>query len=244
MYVTSQGYSIVHPLPLRAIQLYQLCERAGRVCYQSEPSDRNYQRTRDFIARIVRRGHEAVIEHASITVRFLTDRGVTHELVRHRMASYCQESTRYCLYEGDVEIVRPTWAQLPIGRYTLETGGTIARHESGREWLVPNPMDPEATWLHAMLQAEQAYHDLLSSGCSPQDARAVLPNSLRSEIIVTANLREWRHILRLRTSPRAHPQIRALMRPLLTAFALEMPEVFGDLVKDEVIPQENEEEAA
>lgn len=177
-----------------------LVEMAGRTCYQSEPKGD----PDPFIRRLISRGHESVIEHAVMTVRFLTDRGVTHELVRHRLASYSQESTRYCNYGNrDIRFVIPVgFRRTRPGFYTWED--------------LPNlPPGPEYVWVLACLRAEEAYNRMLEMGCRPEEARAVLPNSLAAEIIMTANLREWRHVFRLRTSPAAHPQMRDLMLKLL-----------------------------
>jgi len=152
---------------------------------------------------ILKAGHESVIEHESLSVRFICDRGVSHELVRHRLASYSQESTRYCNYSGGVTFIRPCFW--------------------GENWA------EYRTWKIMMARAEWAYTELLGMGCSPQQARSVLPNSLKTEIVVTANLREWRHILRLRCSKAAHPQMRQLMIPLLKQLQDRIPVLFDDI---------------
>lgn len=146
-------------------------EQCGRVCYKSE--DNIAAGTAEkFVANIIKRGHEAVLEHFSFSVKFTCDRGVSHEIVRHRAASYCQESTRYCNYSNDkfgseITVIKPLY-------------------------LEPGTLGYDA-WFMACQTAEGAYFDLLDWGCSPQEARAVLPNSLKTEIIMTANLREYRH---------------------------------------------------
>ena len=161
-----------------------------------------------FIARIVKSGHESVIEHASATVRFVCDRGVTHELVRHRLASYSQESTRYANYAQDrfgseITVIRPCF------------------------WREGSP--EYAIWLAAMESAERTYLALVQAGAKPQEARSVLPNSLKTEIVMTANMREWRHVFRLRCDAPAHPQIREVMLPLLGEFHERLPVLFTDL---------------
>jgi len=182
-------------------------EQCGRVCYKSEGkiSDGSAER---FVGNIVQRGHEAVLEHASFTVKFIVDRGVSHEIVRHRMASYCQESTRYCNYSKDDFCNEVTFI---IPEY-LEVGSQGMK-----------------TWMECMEACENAYFKMLDIGHTPQEARAVLPNSLKTEVVMTANLREWRHFLKLRCSKAAHPQIREVAIPLLKELHELIPVVFDDL---------------
>ena len=182
-------------------------ERCGRVCYKSEDkiTDTSAQ---TFVGSIIKRGHEAVLEHASVTVKFVVDRGVSHEIVRHRLAAYCQESTRYCNYSKDGFGRQVTFIQ----PHFLDRGT--------RGWEL---------WVLACEQAEKAYFDLLNWGCSPQEARAVLPNSLKTEVVMTANLREWRHFFKLRTAPAAHPQMREVTIPLLRRMQELIPVVFDDI---------------
>lgn len=183
----------------------RVIEEAGRTCYKSEDRITDDSAGK-FIRKILASGHESVIEHASACFRIVTDRGVTHELVRHRLVSYSQESTRYCNYGkekhgNEITVIRPPG--LDIGQ--------------------------ESDWQHAMRDAEESYLCMLSSGASPQIARSVLPNSLKTEIVTTANLREWRHIFKLRLSPRAHPQIQEVMRPIRETLKGLCPTVFYDL---------------
>lgn len=182
-------------------------ERCGRVAYKSEDKT-TPDSARKFVKSLIERGHESVIEHVSITVKLICDRGVTHELVRHRLVAYTQESTRYCNYakKGMTVIKPPFW------------------REASTEYHI---------WLASMEMAEKSYNTLIEMGCSPQEARSVLPNSLKTEIATTANLREWRHILKLRTSKAAHPQMRELMMPLLRDFKRLIPVVFDDIVGPE-----------
>jgi len=188
----------------------QLLELAGRTCYKSE--DKISPGSADeFIKKLVNKGHHSVIEHASITVKFVCDRGVSHELVRHRLASFSQESTRYANYSherfgSEITVIRPLF------------------------WP---PDTPEYNqWYEAMAAAEKAYISLVKKmKASPEQARSVLPNSLKTEIIMTANLREWRHVLELRCSARSHPQMRELMLPLLAELNRRLPAVFGDIYK-------------
>lgn len=186
-------------------------ELCGRVCYKSE--DKISEGSAEtFIANIIKRGHEAVLEHFNITVKFICDRGVSHEIVRHRLASYCQESTRYCNYSKDgfgneITVIAPCFFEC-------------------------DPYDPESLWSRweeACAIAEKAYFDLLAHGCTPQEARAVLPNSLKTEVVMTANIREWRHFLKLRTSEAAHPQMREVATMLLIALQDLVPVLFDDI---------------
>ena len=183
----------------------ELIERAGRTCYKSEDKI-SEESAPKFVRQLIKRGHEAMLEHGGATVRFVTNRGVTHELVRHRVAAFAQESTRYVKYDGGMEFIKPVWLDSkPIGR---------------------------KFWTAAMKVSEWAYRALIKVGWMPEEAREVLPNSLKTEIVVTANYREWRHILNLRaigTTGRPHPQMQALMLPLLAEFKEKLPALFEDL---------------
>lgn len=188
-------------------EILKKIERCGRVCYKSEGKIEEGSAER-FVANIIKRGHEAVLEHASITVKFVVDRGVSHEIVRHRIASYCQESTRYCNYakddfENEVTFIMPEFFE---------------KNQSGF-----------LKWREAMKACERAYFDMLDLGYKPQDARSVLPNSLKTELVMTANLREWRVFFKLRTSPAAHPQMREVTIPLLGKMKKLIPVVFDDI---------------
>lgn len=193
--------------PLDGDAILKHIELCGRVCYKSE-NRITPESAENFVRGIIARKHEAVLEHYSFSVRFIVDRGVSHEIVRHRLASYCQESTRYCNYSGDrfgneITVIKP---------YFL-TEGTNGYKK----------------WAEACETAEREYFTLLEWGCTPQEARAVLPNSLKTELIMTANLREWRHFFKLRTSPAAHPQMYEVTIPLLKEVQEKIPVVFEDL---------------
>lgn len=191
----------------------QLIEKAGRTCYKSEdkitPDSAN-----KFIEMIIKRGHDSVLEHASASVRFICDRGVSHEIVRHRIASFSQESTRYCDYNnGHVEFIIPEWTEIEAGVYDTD-------------W---DYVGNDAQWLSAMWDTEQRYKTLRANGWRPEQARSVLPNALKTEIVMTANIREWRHFFKLRTAPAAHPQMREVAIPLLEKFKQELPILFMDI---------------
>lgn len=183
-------------------------EAAGRTCYKSEDKITDGSAEK-LIRNFLRWGHESAIEHSSITVRFTCDRGVSHEIVRHRIASFSQESTRYCNYGkdgfgGEIAVIAPSWCA--EGEPTYEV------------------------WKKACLRAELAYFDLLTIGCTPQEARSVLPNSLKTEVVMTANLREWRHFCKLRCDKAAHPDMRVVANKLLAVFKATYPVFFEDMV--------------
>ena len=185
----------------------QKLERCGRVCYKSEDKITEGSAEK-FIGMILKSGHESVLEHEKLTVKFICDRGVTHEIVRHRIASYSQESTRYCNYSKDkfgneLTFIRPCfWA------------------DDSEEYAV---------WKQAMEDIEKTYVKLISLGAKPEEARSILPNSLKTEIVCTMNLREWRHFFRLRTAERAHPQIREISVALLDELKKRIPVIFDDI---------------
>jgi len=182
-----------------------LIERAGRTCYKSEGMISEGSAAK-FIEMIVKRGHFSVLEHASATILFVCDRGVSHELVRHRLASYSQESTRYCNY---------------------------SKEKHGSEIAVIQPPDLGGfafAWKKHLQSVEKMYLAMLSKGIPPQIARSILPNALKTEIVTTANLREWLHILRLRTHKTAHPQIREIMEMARERLVASCPNVFKEFV--------------
>jgi len=192
-------------------KILTLIERAGRTCYKSE-SNISEGSAEKFITSILKRGHESVIEHEKITVRIICDRGVTHEIVRHRIASFSQESTRYCNYSKDkfgneLTFIKPCfWDEnTKNGKACLEE------------------------WKKSMEFVEKQYIRLIEMGAKPEEARTILPNSIKTEIVVTMNLREWRHFFKLRTDLAAHPQIREIAQGLLAQFKEALPVIFSDL---------------
>ncbi|HHV60832.1 MAG TPA: FAD-dependent thymidylate synthase [Clostridiaceae bacterium] len=195
-------------------EMLKRIEKAGRTCYKSEDRITD-ESARKFIKGIIKRGHESVIEHCSITVRVICDRGVSHEIVRHRLASYSQESTRYCNYSQDkfsneITYIKPCfWDE--------------NNEENAKKYEV---------WKNTMEFIEKKYMELLELGAKPEEARSVLPNSLKTEIVMTMNLREWRHFFKLRTSKASHPQMREIAIPLLEKFKELVPVVFDDIQID------------
>ena len=214
--------------------IYQAIETAGRTCYKSESSITPESAAR-FVERIVKNGHEAMLEHASMTVKFIVDRGVSHELVRHRVASFAQESTRYCNYSQDkfgneITVIEPCFF-----KYNSLCIDWVDTTDGRSMRSLPNaPMDTRnyVLWYNACQFAEDLYFMLLNNGATPQEARAVLPNSLKTEVIMTANMREWRHFFRLRAAGetgKPHPQMVEVALPLLKEMQSYMPELFGDI---------------
>lgn len=191
---------------LNEAKIIHSLEWAARTCYRSHERitrESGYK----LINAIIKNGHEAMLEHESITIRIGCDRGVTHELVRHRLASFAQESTRYCNYSkgkfnGELTFIKPCFWNIEDINYQM--------------------------WITFMEQCEKAYLNLIESGATPQEARTVLPNSLATEIVITANLREWRTIMKLRTSKEAHPQMREIMCAILKELRSKLPTIFND----------------
>lgn len=195
----------------------ELVEHAGRLCYKSRPKEESRNA---FIRNLIKSGHESVIEHASMTVMFITDRGVTHEEVRHRLSSYSQESSRYVDYKGGCEFIIPPWiSDLKEGEYPPGTP-------------YPLPHDAGEYWYNCMMDAERYYWTLRQHGWGPEMARDCLPTSTKTQIIHTTNMRNWRHILNLRavgTTGKPHPQMREIMVPLLGEVKKIIPVFFEDI---------------
>ena len=209
MKIVEQSHEIRYPYS--ALSWEEECkfiEFAGRVAYKSEDkiTDDSYKQ---FITeKIIKPGHLAVVEFGNMIVKFVTDRGISHELVRHWLCSFVQESTRYCNYSKDkfgneLSFIKPSFS------------GAWAEADKN-------------VWEAACIDAEVSYLTMINDGqCKPQEARAVLPNCLKTEIVVKANFCEWRHTFRLRAiSKAAHPDMRALMLPLYEQCRKECPVVF------------------
>jgi thymidylate synthase (FAD) len=178
-------------------------EAAGRTCYKSEAKITDNS-AENFIKQIIRNGHDSVLEHEKLTVRIICDRGVSHELVRHRIGSFSQESTRYCDYnKGVMEFID----------------------------IKPYIRSPESVkiWEDLLQEIENKYKLLRSLGETPQIARSILPNSLKTEIVITFNIRQWRHFFKLRTSKAAHPQMREVAIETLNLMKVKFPVLFEDI---------------
>lgn len=189
-------------------EILKKIERIGRTCYKSEGNITEDSAER-FVKSIIARGHESVLEHVSISVRVICDRGVSHEIVRHRIASYSQESTRYCNYSNDkfgneLTFIKPCY-----------------RKETDINFI---------EWKKNMKRIEGEYLWFINNGkATPQEARSILPNSLKTELVMTTNLREWRHFFKLRCDKAAHPQTREIANMILKEFKEKIPVIFDDL---------------
>jgi len=210
-----------HEILILSENILQNIEKAGRTCYKSEDKI-TPESAPVFVQTLLKRGHHAMIEFADITVRFITNRGVTHELVRHRICSFAQTSTRYVKYDEEMEFIRPVWIDKKyLGTWNKERVLSMNNDESTHDIMC---------FMASLDLAQKTYSKLINGGgWRPEQAREVLPNSLKTEIVVKANVREWIHILDLRCSKAAHPQMRALMIPLLKELKEKVPIIFNDL---------------
>ena len=223
MKILKPTYEVLFPKDLNGDgkkAIYESIETAARTCYKST-NNGSEEKQKNMLLRLIQGGHEAMLEHASITVRFTVDRGVTHELVRHRIASFAQESTRYCNYSKDKFGNECSFIDLSGG---LKGDSKQYDEDTFNQIL--------AEWCRACEDSEKHYLKMIEIGATPQMARSVLNNSVKTEIVVTASIREWRHILELRavgTTGTPHPQIKEVMIEVLHDFANAMPELFGDI---------------
>lgn len=205
MRIIKPSVELINPVPYEVA--LNTTEIAGRTCYQSEDLMTEGS-AEDFVRRIIKRGHESVLEHVSVTARFICDRGVSHEIVRHRIGAYSQESTRYCNYSkgkfgNEITVIQPDMWPICDVRQTV--------------------------WFDACSRAEDHYFDLLASGATPQEARSVLPNSLKTSVVVTYNMHMWRHFLRLRCDPATHPQMQQVSNMARRLLTEQYPVFFEDI---------------
>ena len=208
MKLVNASYEILTPIDGQAE--LKMIEKVGRTCYKSEDKITD-DSAEKFVRMLIKNKHEAMLEHSMLSVKFVVDRGVTHELVRHRLSAFAQESTRYCRYSDDrfgneLTFIKPCFW-----------------NERSYEYAI---------WEHICEDAEFRYMDLISGGVPPEQARSILPTSIKSEIVVTANYREWKHILNLRavgTTGKPHPQMLEVMIPLLKELQEKIPVVFEDI---------------
>lgn len=198
------------------LKIMKRIERACRTCYRSEgaTTDDSYKK---LIKNCIARGHESVLEHEKITIRCICDIGFYKDLTRHRIASFSNESTRYCNYgkdkfDNEIKIIKPCHIDEGSELYNI--------------------------WYHAMEAMEKAYLEMSEKGATVDQLRMLLPHSTAAEITMSANIREWRHILRLRCSKMSHPSIRQSLIPLLMKFKEDMPELFDDISYDEDFPKD------
>ena len=213
MKVIKPSFEILTPVDREAVLKH--LETVARTCYKSEDKITE-QSAPKMVKGLIKSHHTAMIEHFSVSVKMIVDRGVSHEIVRHRIASYAQESTRYCNYSqgkfgNEITVIKPLFFD-----------------EGTPEYII---------WEESCMQAEKAYNELIEMGRSPQEARSVLPNSLKTEIVVTMNLREWIHFFNLRalgTTGAPHPQMKEIAMMMLEEFSNQLPEIFGDMYFDAV----------
>ena len=210
--VKNQVARVLTPISEGGVEELRHIEYAARTAYRSHNNTGDFEKTKRFIKMVIDRGHESCLEHRYLSVQFKTDRGVANEIVRHRLASFTQESTRYCNYhkgDGEIRCLMPIGFDKPENRNKFDC------------------------WMRSCSVAEQYYMDLIKEGATPEEARSVLPLSLVTRLVVTTNYREWRHIFKLRTAKDAHPQIRELMGPLLAELKTLIPVIFDDIPSEE-----------
>ena len=206
------------PEPLKII------ERTGRVCYKSEDNITN-DSCFDFVRMLIDRKHYAMLEHAGASYKVICNRGVTHEIVRHRLFSYAQESTRYCNYKGGVTYIIPPWLNLEEGGYIIIDMSIYYKDE-----VEIQPMLDVKNWLSLLFEAGCVYNNLITHAAwTPQQARGVLPNALKTEIVITGNLREWLHFFELRCAPTAHPQMQEVANMILQDIRNRISVIFDKL---------------
>lgn len=221
MNIMKPSFEILTPISEGGIDELKHIERIGRVCYKSEGNiTEDGESAKKFVNMLINRGHEAMIEHSSLSVKFTVDRGVSHELVRHRIASFAQESTRYVNYSLDK-------FGSEINVIDIYGGMRLDIKMTGME--PPTIGSIICEWESAMKDAEKHYMKLIELGATPQIARSVLPNSTKTEITITANYREWRNFFKLRVPATAHPQMREVTIPLLKELKNRLPIIFDDI---------------
>lgn len=221
MNIMNPGFEILTPISEGGIDELKHIEKIGRVCYKSEGNiTENGESAKKFVKMLIDRGHEAMIEHSSLSVKFIVDRGVSHELVRHRIASFAQESTRYVNYSLDK-------FGSEINVIDIYGGIELDGKMKDMDTLSRNKIIDE--WYEAMEDAERHYMKLMELGATPQIARSVLPNSTKTEITITANYREWRNFFKLRVPATAHPSMREVTIPLLKELKDRLPIIFDDI---------------
>ena len=224
MNILNPRFEILTPISEGGIEELKHIEKIGRVCYKSEGNiTEDGESAKKFVKMLINRGHEAMIEHSSLSVKFVVDRGISHELVRHRIASFAQESTRYVNYSLDKFGNEINVIDIRNG---IIFDNKMKNMDSRTIELIINE------WLLAMEDAEKHYMKMIELGATPQIARSVLPNSTKTEITITANYREWRNFFKLRVPNTAHPQMREVTIPLLNELKSMLPIIFDDIKED------------
>ena len=224
MNILKAGFEILTPISEGGIEELKHIEKIGRVCYKSEGKiTEDGESAKKFVKMLIDRGHEAMIEHSSLSVKFVVDRGVSHELVRHRIASFAQESTRYVNYSlekfgNEINVIDI--------RNGIDLDNKMKNMDSDTILAIMNE------WCLAMEDAEKHYMKMIELGATPQIARSVLPNSTKTEITISANYREWRNFFKLRVPNTAHPQMREVTIPLLKELKRRLPIIFDDIEEE------------
>ena len=234
MKIIRAGYQILKPDlddPKTAQMVYQDIEESGRTCYVSGAS-MTEETGEKFVRTMVKNGHDAMLEHSFMKVRFTVDRGISHELVRHRLCSFAQESTRYCNYSKDkfgneITVIAPCFWNPVMSQIRFTDDGWVQT-----ETEADDDTKKYVLWHNSCYLSEARYFKLLEHGATPQEARSVLPHSLKTEIVVYANMREWRNIFKLRAAGehgKPHPQMLEVMVPLLNECKMKLPALFDDI---------------
>ena len=224
MNILRAGFEILTPISEGGIDELKHIEKIGRVCYKSEGKiTKDGESAKKFVKMLIDRGHEAMIEHSSLSVKFVVDRGVSHELVRHRIASFAQESTRYVNYSLDK-------FGNEINVINIRDGIDLDNKMKNMDSSIIDAILRE--WFSAMKDAEKHYMKMIELGATPQIARSVLPNSTKTEITITTNYREWRNFFKLRVPATAHPQMREVTIPLLKELKNRLPIIFDDIKEE------------
>jgi len=200
-------------------------EQAGRTCYQSESRGN----PEEFIKKLIKSGHHSVIEHAQLTVIFNIDRGVSHELVRHRLSSFSQMSTRYVDHSTYCPFIIPSWLDIAPGIYEFTRNAVCYCYVEGLPTVFVHDDPNVNSFITALCFAADSYSYLRAHNWSPQQARAILPSALKTEIVMTSNIREWRHVIQLRSRQNCHPDMYSIMRELKAELVTDYPAFFGDL---------------
>lgn len=224
MNILDSGFEILTHISEGGIEELKHIEKIGRVCYKSEGNiTEDGESAKKFVKMLINRGHEAMIEHSSLSVKFVVDRGISHELVRHRIASFAQESTRYVNYSLDK-------FGNEINVIDIRNGIILDNKMKNKDARTIELIINE--WLLAMEDAERHYMKMIELGATPQIARSVLPNSTKTEITITADYREWRNFFKLRVPNTAHPQMREVTIPLLNELKSRLPIIFDDIEEE------------
>ena len=221
--------SIILEDEINGQEILNKIERIGRVCYKSENNIKEGSAER-FISNLINRHHESVLEHVSISVRVICDRGVSHEIVRHRLASYSQESSRYCNYSNDkfgneLTFIKPCWFKSNVEDFN--------EYVNNDNYTVSLSAD-ELDWIALMIAIEDLYSLFIDDNWTPEQARSILPNSIKTEIVMTMNLREWRHCFKMRCDKAAHPQMSQIANMILDTFKEKIPVIFNDIEKGDI----------